>query len=187
MSRSRPRHAGGFAYLWLLMVVALLGLGSAAAIEVQQTLSQRDRERELLAIGAQYRQALTSYVEAQPAAPSTQPQPSASVSASATFTALAGPQNLTRYPASLEDLLKDERFPGIKRHLRKVFVDPMTGKAEWGYVRVGGRLVGVHSLSEEPPLKQQGFESFETAFNGALSYSQWIFSPDTGMLPVDKP
>jgi type II secretory pathway pseudopilin PulG len=190
MARCRTARRGGFAYLWLLMAVAMMGLGAAMALEVQQTLGQRDREQELVAIGKQYRSALASYVAARPGAPppaALAPQPSASVSTSSTFSSLASVVEPNRYPESLDDLLKDQRFPGIRRHLRKVFVDPMTGKPEWGLVLVGGRITGIHSLSEEMPLKQDGFEPGEEGLAGAQSYSQWIFSPSVNLAPPVKP
>ncbi|WP_050464823.1 hypothetical protein [Herbaspirillum autotrophicum] len=81
---------------------------------------------------------------------------------------------LQRYPATLEDLLRDGRVPGIKRHLRKIFVDPMTGKAEWGLIKAGGRIVGVHSLSAKKPRKQAGFAD-DMDFSGANTYAEWRF------------
>lgn len=42
----------------------------------------------------------------------------------------------------------------------------MTGKAEWGLVVVAGRVVGVHSLSQDMPIKVANFEPAEAAFAG---------------------
>ena len=58
---------------------------------------------------------------------------------------------------------------------RKVFVDPMTRKAEWGLVQVSGRIVGVHSLSAAVPIKQAGFDEESQSFTGAQSYAEWVF------------
>ncbi len=158
----RSRREGGFAYLWLLLFVALLGVSVTVAAELTSLLAQRDRERELITIGRQFRTAIGRYYENR---------------------ALGG---IREYPASLDDLLRDNRAPGLVRHLRKIFVDPMTGKAEWGLVQIGGRIVGVHSLSERVPLKQDGFDSEEASFRGRQKLSEWVFTyPADLMLRVD--
>ena len=140
----------GFSYLWVLLLVALFGAGSMLAAQIESTLTQRDKEQELLAIGRQFKNAIGSYYN------------------------MSSSSGVQRYPGSLEDLLRDGRVPGIKRHLRKIFVDPMTGKAEWGLIKVGGRIVGVHSLSAKVPIKQGGFAD-DMDFTGKLSYAQWTF------------
>lgn len=142
----------GFSYLWVLMMVAFMGLGLTVATEIASTASQRDKEKELIAIGRQFQIAIGRYYESQ--------------------------QSTGRgeYPSSLEDLLKDNRVPGVKRHLRKIFVDPMTGKAEWGVLRIAGRVVGVHSLSEKTPIKQAGFEAQEMNLQHKKKYSEWVFT-----------
>ncbi len=145
----------GFAYLWLLFVVAFVGLGLSLGAEFYTTGQQRDKERELLAMGRQFRQAIARYYETQSAANAATPR---------------------QYPASLEELLQDPRSVGIQRHLRQVFVDPMTGKAEWGLLKVAGRIVGVHSLSDKLPIKQDGFEADDAGFRGSERYSDWVFS-----------
>jgi hypothetical protein len=141
----------GLAYLGLLFAVAFLGLVVGTAAEVDATAMQREKERKLLAIGHQFRTAFASYRDLR----------------------LAGRQV---YPQTLDDLLQDPRFPQVRRHLRRVFVDPMTGKAEWGLVRIGGRIVGVHSLSERMPFKQDGFEADDMSLRGKQRYSEWVFS-----------
>ncbi len=148
---ARRERQRGFNYLWMLMTVALLGVGLAIAGESYSLAARRDRERELLFIGAQFREALRSYHQAQMRA------------------------GQREYPASLDALLADDRFAGVKRHLRRVYVDPMTGKSEWGLVRIAGRIVGVHSLSEQAPLKQANFDLADAAFEGSTRYSDWVF------------
>lgn len=146
------RREAGFSYLWVLMLIAFMGLGLTATVAIDSTTVQRDREKELLSIGRQFRTAIGRYYETQ----------------------LAGGKR--EYPASLEDLLQDNRVPGIRRHLRQVFVDPMTGKADWGLVKVGGRIVGVHSLSERMPIKQAGFEAEDMNLQGKQKHAEWVFS-----------
>lgn len=145
-------RCGGFTYLWVLLLVALMGVGLTVAVEIDSVAAQRERERELLAIGRQFRAAIGRYYETQLTA------------------------GRREYPASLEDLLRDNRAPGIKRYLRKIFVDPMTGKAEWGLLRVSGRIVGVHSLSEREPIKQEGFEPEDMSFRGKKHVKEWVFT-----------
>jgi hypothetical protein len=148
----RRRNEAGFSFLWTLLLVAFLALGVTVGVEVDSTLAQRERERELLSIGRQFRTAIGRYYET---------------------TLTAGRRE---FPATLDDLLQDNRAPGIKRHLRKVFVDPMTGKPEWGLVRVGGRIVGVHSLSNKVPIKQDGFDLEDMSFRGKPEVSGWVFA-----------
>jgi type II secretory pathway pseudopilin PulG len=100
----------GFTYLGLIVTVAIIGLVGAATLKVDALLRRAAAEQELLEIGATFSEALRSYADATPRG---QPQ---------------------LPPPSLQDLLKDPRYPGVRRHLRKIFVDPMTGKAEWGIV-----------------------------------------------------
>lgn len=136
-------------YLWVLVAVALLAIGSALSGTMYATDLKRERENELLRIGREFRAALTAYYEAVPGA--------------------------KKYPPTLDELLRDPRFPSVKRHLRRVYVDPMTGKAEWGVVRVGDQIVGIHSLSDAAPLKVGNFEPDEADFTGKAKYSDWKF------------
>lgn len=154
MRRSKSSHPSqaGFTYLWLLFVVAVLGLGMGLAAEVASTVAQREKEQQLISIGRQFRAALGRYYEAQ----------------------LTGGRHT--YPSTLEELLQDPRVPGVRRHLRKVFVDPMTGQATWGLLRVDGRIVGVYSLSTRKAVKQEGFEADESSFAGKATLDDWVFT-----------
>lgn len=145
----RRNQEFGVSYLWVLVTVALLAIGSALAGTIYAIDLKREREQELLRIGREFRAALLAYYEVSPGA--------------------------KKFPPSLDDLLRDPRFPGIKRHLRRIYADPITGKAEWGVVRIGDQIVGVHSLSDRAPLKLGNFEPDEADFTGKVKYSDWIF------------
>lgn len=146
------RRGGGFAYIWTLMLVAFMGVGLVIASETYATAVRRDKEAQLLFIGHEFRQALGRYHEAQ------------------------GAGGAAQYPLTLEELLKDPRFPGAKRHLRRLYKDPVTGKAEWGLLRQQGRIVGVYSLSEQAPIKQGGFRDEDKNLNRKPRYADWLFT-----------
>ncbi|NNU42343.1 type II secretion system protein [Ramlibacter montanisoli] len=151
-SLQRAGQQRGFTYIALLLAVAVQGAVLAATASVWHTAQKRERERELLFVGEQFRSAIRAYAQ-------------------------TGPGTAGQLPATLDDLLLDPRFPGTRRHLRKVFVDPMTWKAEWGLVRTpdGRGILGVYSLSPEKPLKTANFRPADRAWEGANSYSEWKF------------
>ncbi len=148
LTRQRQR---GVVLLVLLIALTLLGIGLMNAVDVSTLSRQREREQELLFVGEQYRQAIRRYYNAAPGAQ-------------------------RGYPTSLELLLEDDRYPIPVRHLRRAYPDPITGKAEWGLLKAGDRILGVYSLSENAPLKQAGFTRAHEAFKDATSYKDWVFA-----------
>ena len=138
----------GFTLLGMMILIALMGAGLAAYGELASHAAQREKEAELLFRGNQYRQAIESYYKKE-----------------------------RRYPKALTDLLEDKRFPMPVRHLRKLYLDPITGAAEWGLVQApgGGGIMGVHSKSEAQPVKSGGFSVANHAFHGARRYADWQF------------
>ncbi|MFP8835448.1 type II secretion system protein [Hydrogenophaga sp. XSHU_21] len=79
-------------------------------------------------------------------------------------------------PRNLQDLLRDPRFPGTKRHLRRIPLDPLTGKPDWGLMCDNqGGIVSVFSRSRGQPVRQAGFSAPWTRFNGARTYRNWAF------------
>lgn len=151
-ARRRSRN-GGFTYLSLIILLAIIGLVTASALKLGSVIQRSRAEQELLDIGAAFSDALKSYADATPAG-----QP---------------PQ-----PPSLKELLKDPRFPGIRRHLRKLFVDPMTGKAEWGIVYLGDKVgvLAVYSLSSDKPVKVGNFPARYSGFESKSHISDWKFA-----------
>jgi type II secretory pathway pseudopilin PulG len=148
----RRRSAAGFTYLSLIILLAIIGLVSATTLKLGVILQRAAAERELLNIGAQFSDALESYAKATP----------------------AGQLNV---PPTLNELLRDPRFPGVRRHLRRIFVDPMTGKAEWGIQYASGTtgVLGVYSLSDAKPIKIANFPARFQGLEGKLRLSDWKF------------
>lgn len=154
----------GFTYVVLLIAVALLAAGAATVLEAGAQLQLREREAELIAIGQEFRAALKSYAAATPLG-----QPDA--------------------PKELAELLRDPRYPGTKRHLRRLYADPVSGGRGWGIVRSpDGRILGIHSLSTSPTLRKSGFPVGLEAFAQAQRHDEWVFAlqpvPAMGMYGV---
>lgn len=141
----------GFTYLAALFMVAVLGAILASIGMLWSTAQQREKERELLFIGNQFRSAIGQYYEKSPG-------------------------SLKKFPVTLDDLLKDERQLATQRYLRKIYVDPMTKTNKWGLVQApAGGIMGVYSLSEELPFKQDNFRERDRALAGKTRYSEWQF------------
>ena len=100
----------------------------------------------------------------------------------------ATPVGQKRAPSSLQDLLKDPRYPSARRHLRKLYVDPITGKDEWGTLVApdGSGLIGVYSLSDAKPIKVDLFENGFQHLAGSMSYRDWVFMV-APPVPLRKP
>ena len=164
MIRWRPfiDRSTGFAYLALLITVTIIGVAAVATFQMGSILQRRAAEDELLEIGTEFRRALISYSSATP----------------------AGQPN---YPPSLDALLKDPRYPNIRRHLRKLYYDPLTGTQRWGLVMSpdGKGVVGVYSLAQGKPIKIGNFEPIYQSFADKTSYADWVFTsiPPTSIVP----
>jgi type II secretory pathway pseudopilin PulG len=144
--------SSGFTYVGLLLFIALLSAGALAAIEGAAHMQRRANEAELLHIGRQFQYAFQSFYEATPA-------------------------GQLPYPRSLQDLLRDPRYPAPRRHLRKIYPDPLTGSEDWGIIEApGGGIVGVFSQAEGRPIKTALFDDDFAVFEGKERYSDWVFS-----------
>ena len=140
----------GFTYMGLLMVIAIAGIGMAGVGIVWHQESQREREKELLFIGAEYRKAIGSYYENSPV-------------------------GTKQYPQTLQELLLDKRSPNIMRHIRKLYADPFAHNKAWNLVLEQGQITGVYSTAESKPIKKTGFSSIEESFSEAATYKDWRF------------
>jgi type II secretory pathway pseudopilin PulG len=149
---ARPTTAGesvkhaqgqrGFTYILLLWWVAISGVLLAALGQQWLMESRRQKEAEFVFRGTEIGRALGSFQDATPA-------------------------GMASMPSSLAELLEDKRGPKPLRHLRQLWVDPITGKP-WQVDREAGagRIVGIRGVSKAKPVKPP---------EGVERYSDWHF------------
>jgi type II secretory pathway pseudopilin PulG len=157
-ARKFPR---GVALLALLLALAIGGIAMMVAVDVWSLARQRAREQELLFVGDQYRVAIERYYFGAP------------------------PGTRRMLPSRLEDLLEDDRYPTPVRHLRRIYPDPITSRAEWGVLRIGERIGGVFSLSNKAPVKQAEFARDYQQFSGKTAYREWVFAVSVSGQPLE--
>jgi type II secretory pathway pseudopilin PulG len=144
------RRSAGFTYLGLVFAVLLVGLGLAAAGMVWSLAAQREKERQLLWVGQQYRNAIASYY-------------------------LRGASGVRQFPVRLEDLLEDRRGAAVQRHLRRLYADPVMGSTDWELLRIPlGGITGLRSRAQAQPLKRRNFPAGEEVFEDASCYCEWV-------------
>lgn len=151
MHRVVRAHQSGVILLAVLLFILVSSLAASTLVQSQSTRARREREEQLLFVGGQFRKAILSYYNTIP------------------------PGGARALPRSLDDLLTDNRFPMPVHHLRRVFLDPITGQKNWQLVMTGTSLVGVRSSSQELPMKQTGFARELRSFDNAQHYSDWVF------------
>jgi general secretion pathway protein G len=151
-SRSRGGEAG-LTLVELIVTVAILGILASAAVPIARFKVQRDKERELRYDLWQIRDAIDKYKDA------------------ADKGGFMTKVDSNNYPPDLDELVKGVDIQGKKvKFLRRIPVDPMTGKAEWG----------MRSMQDDPDSDTWGGQSvFDvysksqgTALDGT-KYSEW--------------
>jgi general secretion pathway protein G len=149
----RKRGEHGLTLVELIVTVAILSILAAAAVPVARFEVKRRNERQLRYDLWQMRDAIDKYKDAADRG---------------AFQTKVDSQN---YPPDLETLVNGVDVQGKKvKFLRKIPVDPMTGKAEWG----------LRSMQDDPKSDSFGGQSvFEvysksqgTALDGT-KYSDW--------------
>lgn len=146
--RARTKQSG-VTFLALLFAIAIGAIALAGTGALWQMESRREKEKELLFIGEEYRRAIASYYDSSPGAP--------------------------QYPTQLADLLQDPRFPMPVRHLRRLYPDPMSSDGKWREIRRQERIVGIASASVAAPIKIGDFPPEQIDFAGATRYTDWQF------------
>ncbi|WP_457420195.1 hypothetical protein [Roseateles sp. P5_E7] len=126
------RRQGGYSYLAVLFLVALTAAALASLGQAWSTAAQREKERELEFRGGEIARAIAAYARATPNPPQ-------------------------QYPRRLEDLLVDGRSFKPRHHLRRLYVDPFTGAADWELMPEPGQpdaFSAVRSRSEQTLLRE---------------------------------
>ena len=146
----------GFTLVGLAVIIAITGIVLATVARVHSTILKRDLAEELLFRGDEIKDAIDAYFKTG-----------------------------NTYPRNFEELLKDPRGVNPKRHLRKVYKDPVTN-GEWELIKdKAERIIGEKSKSEKEPLKKDNFPEEYKAFTGKTKYSEWEFisKPVTSPVP----
>src|SRR5215510_13940778 len=153
MKRVSQKNARGFTLMELIVATAILVILTSLAIPMARIGIKRERERELRHDLWEMRDAIDRYKDAADRG---------------AFQIKLGSEG---YPPDLETLVKGVDVQGKTiRFLRRVPVDPMTGKTEWG----------MRSLQDEPDSTSWGEQnvfdvytkSTATALDGS-KYSEW--------------
>jgi general secretion pathway protein G len=151
--RTRREQERGLTLVELIVTVAILSILASAAVPVTMFTVKRDHERELRRDLWEMRDAIDAYKDAAD---------------KHAFQTKVDSQN---YPPDLDTLVNGVEVQTKKvRFLRKIPIDPMTGKAEWG----------LRSMQDDPDSDSYGGQSvFDvysksqgTALDGT-KYSTW--------------
>lgn len=149
-NRCRPDSAG-FTLLVALALLVIVSLGLSIAGPAWSARAHRERERELLRIGALYAVAIAEYRDRSPGASRS-------------------------YPDNLASLLIDPRYPALVRHVRQLYPDPLDPHRPWGLVRdAGGHITGVYSDSADAPLIVTSIQAGPVTLPPAATYADWKF------------
>jgi general secretion pathway protein G len=149
----RPTHESGLTLVELIVTVTILSILASAAVPVTMFNVKREKERELRRDLWEMRDAIDAYKDAADRH---------------AFQTKVDSQN---YPPDLDTLVNGVDVQGKKvRFLRKIPIDPMTGKDEWG----------MRSMQDDPTSDSYGgqsvFDVYSKAQGTALDgtkYSTW--------------
>jgi general secretion pathway protein G len=153
-SESRRREScGGFTLIELIVATAILTILTTMALPLARMTIKREKERELRYDLWQLRDSIDRYKDAADRQ---------------AFQIKVGSEG---YPPDLETLVNGVDVGGKKlKFLRKIPVDPMTGKAEWG----------LRSMQDDPTADSWGgqnvFDVYTKSEGTALDgtkYKQW--------------
>ena len=152
-TRAVPKQERGLTLVELIVTVTILSILASAAVPVTMFTVKRERERELRHDLWEMRDAIDHYKDA------------------ADMHAFQTKVDSQNYPPDLDTLVNGVEVQTKKvKFLRRIPVDPMTGKAEWG----------LHSMQDDPTSDSfSGDNVFDvysksqgTALDGT-KYSTW--------------
>jgi general secretion pathway protein G len=142
---SKHRRLRGFTLIELIVATTILLILTSLAIPMARLAIKRDRERQLRHDLWDLRDAIDRYKDA------------------ADRNAFPSKIGSNGYPPDLQTLVDGVDVGGKKlRFLRRIPVDPMTGKAEWG----------LHSMEDDPD---------SDSFNGDAVFDVYSKSEDTAL------
>jgi len=147
-----PKAQQGYTYIGLLILVAVTATLAAGLLRVGTVVQRHQAEEALLEAGSELANALYSYSRATA-------------------------QGQNPRPGSIQDLLRDPRFPKtVIRHLRRIPLDPMTGQERWGELR-SDKVLGIDAFYSLSDLQTERttFVSKYADFADKRYYREWLF------------
>jgi general secretion pathway protein G len=152
-STNRRRNEAGLSLVELIVTVAILAILASAAVPIARFQVKRQKERELRYDLWQMRDAIDHYKDA------------------ADRNLIQTKVDSQNYPPDMDTLVKGVDIQGKKvRFLRRIPVDPMTGKSEWG----------MRSMQDDPTSDSWGGQSVFDVFSKSdgtgldgTKYSTW--------------
>lgn len=130
-----------------MFIVLVIGIALAVTGQSWSTIAKREKEAALIHAGGEIRRGIGAYYALRHA-----------------------------YPRDLDVLLKDPSQPTVTRYLRRIYLDPMTGRDDWELIKSpDGSVMGVKSSSREETLKKDGFPQELSLFMNKSSYNEWEF------------
>jgi type II secretory pathway pseudopilin PulG len=147
-----------FTYLGLMILVAILALATSATLTLGSIAQRREAEQRLLEVGDRLSPGNHQLREQQPGG-------------STAATPLRSPI-CSRIP----------RYPGVRRHLRRLYPDPISGSNEWGLVAApGGGIMGDSQPVERAGDQDCRVRSGKRGFRGGDAlYAMGVCRPPGG-------
>lgn len=147
MSFRLTRSESGFTYIAALVMVVVMGIMLGAAGQSMRVIMTREREKELIFRGLQYRDAIERWSK-------------------------KGMMPLL----DINHLLKDPRSAAGDKYLRQLYKDPVTGQDFRLIIDPNTKEIsGVASTSDDEPFKKGNFPDVIKSFEDKEKYSQWEF------------
>lgn len=141
----------GYALIVLMVLVFSLTLISLEKVSTLIESSSKTKEEELIYTGLLYVSAIGSFYQSSPG-------------------------SVKHFPKELEELIRDERFVRVERHLRRLYPDPMNVNVPWGVIRNSqGEIVGVYSQSDKATSSKVRYYQGGKVLVGDR-YSDWRFT-----------
>jgi hypothetical protein len=100
------RQAAGFTYVWSLLAVAMTSASLALGVQSTSERALREARIEYAWVVEQYRAAIRSY---------------------SSSSLVSGGEPLL----AIQQLVRDERGGVVRRHLRQLYPNPLTGRLDW--------------------------------------------------------
>lgn len=129
IGRHSNQHGTGYTYLALLFTLAIFGFGLSVTGVIWSTEARKAKDRELAFIGQAFINAIGSYYQSSPG-------------------------SVKSFPPSFDELVQDSRFLFVKRHLRKIYLNPYSNQADWVVVySPSGGIQGIEVVAPQGQKK----------------------------------